>query len=88
MGAVTGHLCHSDFTKLSSSASQMLTAAASAAFLAWPSQYFLWLVHTTLSNLFSTLWKNTSASANPFGNMPERNPLKIATATLWFRNFH
>lgn len=67
MGAVTGHLCHSDFTKLSSSASQMLTAAASAAFLAWPSQYFLWLVHTTLSNLFLPYGKILVLQLTPLG---------------------
>lgn len=81
MGAITGDLCHSDFTKLSNSVNQILTAASSDASFCFATMIFLCLVHTTLSNLFSTLWKNTSASANPSGNMSERNLLKLAMTT-------
>lgn len=83
MGAITGDLCHSDLTKLSNSVSQTLTAASSAAAFCFAPWYFLkCLVRTTLSNLFSTLWKNTSASANPLGNTSQRNLLKLAMTTL------
>lgn len=80
MGAITGELCHSDFTRLSNLVSQMVTSASSADAL--PTKYLLVLVHTTLSNLFFTLRKNTSVSANPLWNASKRNLLKLTMTTL------
>jgi len=71
MGAITGELCHSDFTRLSNWVSKMLTAASSAAAFCSATTIFFCAWVTPLQCFSYSLW-NTS----------ERNLLKLTVTTL------